>query len=731
MGYTTPYRHSNRIFRYRRQNLNRSKHLNFERNNFETCESLAPQPFIVMVTALMAFLLLACSAQAGTGAATAQATRPGAIVAPMASPSPSAPAAARPAAALLKPLPLDTPVPVTVDHLNDLSTEEQLASVIAPTRDLRDLALRLDPARNDIPIVVNRTTPHYAVGDKLSFWVHDLEANSNIQITATLIYKTNVAYVWVEDGQPYDHDAIVRSIDRFSQQSYPAERALFGSEWKPGVDDDPRLHILHATGLGGGIAGYYSSADEYSRLARGFSNEKEMFYINLAWLNSSRNYNYYETVLAHEFQHMIHWHQDRNEDTWVNEGMSEFAQEVAGYPPDNVFTNAFDAKPDTQLDTWSENQQGNGVHYGAAYLFMTYFSQRFGRDLVQAVVANPANGIDGFNDALDAAGLGKSAASRFDGIFADWVAANYVNDPNALALDGVYGYRNIQKKATPALDQTYSQYPTPIRRSSVHNYATDYVSLKGTGNVEMQFSGQSDTQLANLTIHNGQQAWWSNRGDDFDTRLTRQFDLRHVSPNIPVQMNASMWWDIEANYDYGYVLVSRDGQKWDILQSEHTTTQNQGGNGFGPGYTGESGANGEAPQWVIEHFDLSPYIGSEIQVRFEYVTDDAIDGSGWFLDKIAVPALGYASDFEHGNDGWQSEGWLLTDNHLTQRWLLQVLSFQDKQLTAVQRFPVDATGHAQVDINGLGNGKTAVLAISALAPVTTEPAKYEFEIVPK
>src|SRR5690606_32786277 len=112
-------------------------------------------------------------------------------------------------------------------------------------------------------------------------------------------------------------------------------------EWNPGVDNDPRLHVLHATGLGDGIAGYYSSADQYSRLARAFSNEKEMFYINLSWLNRSANYLYYETVLAHEFQHMILWYRDRNEETWINEGQSEFAQVVAGYEPNTLFAAAF------------------------------------------------------------------------------------------------------------------------------------------------------------------------------------------------------------------------------------------------------------------------------------------------------------------------------------------------------------------------------------------------------
>ena len=73
-----------------------------------------------------------------------------------------------------------------------------------------------------------------------------------MEITATLVYSTPVAYVWVEDGQEYDQAAIARSIDRFSSVTYPDDVNTFGSEWHPGVDNDPRLHILYNTQMGTG-----------------------------------------------------------------------------------------------------------------------------------------------------------------------------------------------------------------------------------------------------------------------------------------------------------------------------------------------------------------------------------------------------------------------------------------------------------------------------------------------
>jgi len=602
-----------------------------------------------------------------------------------------------------------------------LSTEDQLEQVVVPTRDLRDLTLRLDPTINEIPLVVNRESPDYEVGEQLEFWVHNLDSNSNNRITARLIHKTDVVYAWVEEGQDFDRDAIARSIDRFSEQSYPAEVAFFGSEWYPGVDNDPRLHIVHAAGVGSGVAGYYSSADQYSQLANPYSNEKEMFYVNLQWLNRSSAYDYYETVLAHEFQHMIHWFKDRNEATWLNEGLSEYAQEVAGYGSDTVFASSFARNPDTQLNTWRVDSSSNAEHYGGAYMFVNYLAQRFGQETTKILVAQPANGIAGVTDALRVAGHDLD----FEAFFADWVIANYVEDPDALGRDAVYGYRNLDLPTPPVAAVLTNNSATPLV-STVSNYATDYLELPHDPTITFAFQGQSETRLADTTPLSGQRAWWSHRGDDSNSRLTRQFDLRSVpaeaAPTTPLAMEVAMWWNIEVDYDYGYVLASRDGIKWEMLEGSLMTAENPSGNNFGIGYSGESDG------WVTERFDLSTYAGSEMWIRFEYVTDDAANASGWFVDDLRIPAIDYATDFETNLDGWESEGWLLTDNKLVQHWLLQLMVFDGDELIALEKLSVADDGSTQIATPTRERGQRAVLAISALAPISTEPANYEVAV---
>jgi len=624
------------------------------------------------------------------------------------------------------PIAQETPVPATA--LQGLSTLEQLQQAVVPTRDLRDLTLRFNPAIKEIPLVVNATPPDYQVGDRLDFWVHNLDSNSNHQIEAELVYKTAVAYVWVEADQAYNLERIQPSIDRFSEVSYPAEVDFFGSEWFPGVDNDPRLHILHVTTIGAGVAGYYSSADEYSRLANPFSNEKEMFYINLSVLNNSGDYAYYETVLAHEFQHMIHWANDRNEETWLNEGLSEYAQEVAGYGSDTIFANAFIRTPDTQLNTWRVDT-GNMEHYGSAYLLINYLSQRFGQETTRAVVAEAANGIQGITNALHASGH----AEDFDALFADWTIANYLDDPAALGQEGVYGYVNLDLPTPPVAEDLLAFAPDRASQpyaATVNNYATDYIALPTSPNLTLTFQGQNSTRLVNTAPHSGTHAWWSNRGDDSNSRLTRQFDLSSVAAGTPITMSVAMWWNIEADYDYGYVLASRDGVKWQMLTGAHMTAENPSGNNLGIGYSGVGvDADGE-PAWITEDFDLAPYAGEIIWLRFEYVTDDAANGSGWLIDDLQIPAIGYATTFEDELAGWESEGWLLTDNLLPQRWLLQRLVLADDTLVRIEALPVDEQGVATFTTPVLAKNEAAILVVSALAPVTTEAAPYTIAVTP-
>ncbi len=597
-----------------------------------------------------------------------------------------------------------------------VDTEALLREAIVPARDLRDLKMRLDPSIGDIPVIVNATPPSYMVGDSETFWVSNSDTQEHRQVVAELKVVTDHLYMWVERGVTLNQRDLEASAERFETKTYSTNREFFGSEWTPGIDNDVHLSILHAKGLGDTVAGYFSSADEFSRLINPYSNEREMFYISADSGNAKPNSSFYDATLAHEFQHMIHWYQDRNEASWVNEGMSELAAFLNGFDVGGADI-AFARKPDTQLTTWSDPSEGNIEHYGASFLFMAYFLDRFGEELTKAIVAQPEDGQAGIDAALRSAGR----SERFDDIFLDWLVANFLDEPDA-SPDGRYGYVQLNPER-PTLAESIRRYPSS-GDTHVRNYGADYIRLRGKGDVTIEFAGQTETKLVE-TQPRGSLAWWSNRGDDSNTRLTREFDLSGLSE---ATLTFSLWYDIEEQWDYAYVEASTDGGKtWTILPGRYTTDENPVGNAFGEGWTGISGG-GSNPEWVEEQVDLTAYAGQKIQLRFEYVTDDAVNEPGLLLDDIAIPELGYFDDGETGAPGWQAEGWVLTDNRLQQRWQIRLLTVLDGEF-ALLPLNIGADGQGQLNLDRVADYDYVVLIISAATPITTAPANYSYSIV--
>ncbi|MBN1178637.1 MAG: immune inhibitor A [Anaerolineae bacterium] len=609
--------------------------------------------------------------------------------------------------------PVSEPSPepvVTREPVPDAAAEtaELLRNTVIPVRDLHELAIRLMGLPADTPNTINPSgSPDYAIGTRRTFRVSNVDTDEQFDVDAILEYKTEHVYMWVEQGVRFDRDDLIAAADLFEEETYATNRTFFGSEWSPGVDNDPHVSILHASGLGSSVAGYYSSADEFVAAVREDSNEMEMFYIQMD--NVTINSSFYNGVLAHEFQHMIHWYNDRNEDTWLNEGFSELA----------MFLNNFDVggsdytfarTPDTQLNAWPEGPGAAGANYGAAYLFTSYFLDQFGPDASQDLVGHDENGFAAVDAVLDDLG---SDLSHID-FFANWVVANLLDQPNL--GDGQYGYDTINPP-DPTIDITHDAFPIS-RSSTVHQYATDYIEVQADQPLQFSFTGSTLVGLFDAQAHSGDYLWWSNRGDDSNMMLTQSFDLSNVSE---ATLEYWCWYDIEVDWDYTYVEVSTDeGQTWTILRTPSGTDTNPNGNSFGWGYTGESGG------WIQERVDLSPYAGQDVLVRFEYITDDAVNRPGFALDDVSIPEIGYFSDLEDGDGGWEPAGFIRHANVLPQRWIVQVVTFGAQ--TSVERMELDAeqTGSWQIP---LGNGvRRAIIVITAYAPVTTEPASYHYEI---
>jgi immune inhibitor A len=628
--------------------------------------------------------------------------------------------------------PVPTPI-LTREPAGDAGaeTEELLEAAVIPVRDLHDLAIRLSGLDPETPRTVNPSgSPDYEVGDRRTFHVSNVDTDEQFDIEAVLEYKTEHVYMWVESGARFQRDNLEAAADLFEEETYSTNREFFGSEWSPGVDNDPHLSILHARDLGNSVAGYYSSADEFVAEVRDDSNEMEMFYINID--NVTINDEFYNGVLAHEFQHMIHWYNDRNEETWLNEGFSELA----------TFLNDFDVggsdwvfamEPDTQLNSWPEGPGAAGANYGAAYLFTSYFLDRFGSDATKALVAHPENSFASVEVVLNEL----NADLSYEELFADWVVANLVDDPSI--EDGHYGYQAIDPPSFD-IETTYYGNAYPVSESAVvSQHGTDYIELEGERPLTFRFTGSTQVGLVDTSAYSGRYFWWSNRSDDSDMMLTRAFDLSDVGEEASEELTLEFWtwYDIEEDWDYAYVEISADGgESWEILTTPSGTSTNPNGNSFGWAYTGRSGS-GSSAEWIQERVDISAYAGQEVQIRFEYITDDAVNRPGFILDDLAIPAIGYFDDFEEdgegstmsSSNGWNAAGFIRHANVLPQRWLVQMILYgSDGRVSTVDRLELngDQSGALVVPLDSRSD--RAVIAVSGLAPVTTEWASYNYEV---
>jgi hypothetical protein len=120
-----------------------------------------------------------------------------------------------------------------------------------------------------------------------------------------------------------------------------------------------------------------------------------------------------------------------------------------------------------------------------------------------------------------------------------------------------------------------------------------------------------------------------------------------------------------------------------------------------------------------------------VLIRFEYITDDAVNRPGFVLDDVAIPEIEYFSDFEEDadqnpGDEWDAAGFIRHANVLPQRWMVQLILFGPE--TTVQRLELneDQTGEWVVPLDRRTD--RAVISISGLAPVTTEMGSYGYEL---
>jgi len=581
-------------------------------------------------------------------------------------------------------------------------TAARLLATSLPGRDPVDLAERL---RGLAPPAPHGAATPLNVGREDSFWILDQRTAQLFQSKATLRLITDHAYWYVASAlaERAPQADLERSAGVFERDTYPLIHKYFGSEPSPGVDGDPRIVFLLADVPG--VAAYFSSADAFPADVNPRSNEHEMIYVNLNALRPGQQS--FDSTVVHEFQHMAHFARCPSQEGWVDEGASELATRVAGY--DSGQPQALMAQPSVQLNAWSPTNGPELVrHYQASYLFLRYVAERAGGwPALPRLLETCARGEALFADFLSR----EPIAPDVESLFTDWTVANLVQDSSI--EDGRYAYASSAFHTNPTGSAALR---TPFL-SAVPQYAPNYIELPA-GATSVTFTGDPTVALFDAPSEGA--AWWSNRGDSMDTRLTRHVDLSSVSE---ATLRFQTWYDLEDQFDFVYLSASGDGGKtWLVLPGRATVADRATGNNFGVGWTGSSGH-----EWVDEEVDLTPLAGSsDVLLRFDYVTDQAYNGQGFAVRNVSIPELDL-SEAGASDASWTPEGFVLVDPPIPERWNLRLVRWTPAG-TFVDRLGVALDGTATFPLDP--NATRQVLVIAPTAPRTLLPGNYTLTVNP-
>ncbi|GIV98186.1 MAG: hypothetical protein KatS3mg057_2843 [Herpetosiphonaceae bacterium] len=592
-----------------------------------------------------------------------------------------------------------SPAPMTATSTPALHEDDTEAVRRARMEALPRDPLAIAAAFRNMPIDSSALTPAPEDADGLEiFWVTDIQANSHYTVTARLRHRSDSLLFYVAEEVAVDDAALERSSSVFEKETLPALLELFAYE----IAAPQQMTVLLTPLRGAG--GYYSSEDELPATVNPRSNQRPMVYINSGVLAPGTPA--FDSVLAHEIQHLLHHRLQPNSSSWFNEGLSMLFERLLGYGG-SFAADAFLSAPDLQLNAWADRPDRAIPHYGAAQLFLSYLYERRDGDLP---LAQLVRGDAGEHLEL----LPPLTGDREVGdLVADWAVANLLDDP-AIG-DGRFAYDALPHPVVPI---TLTEI---TGAGEVRQLGADYLLIPPAEQARrIVFEGDPFVPVTGAVLPEDGVVWWSGRGDGRVAVLTRTLDLRGLSS---ATLGYRVWYDLESGYDYTFVAASTDGGRtWRTLQTRYGTSDDPHGLNVDYGYTGRSdGAGGQGlPRWLDDEVDLTPFAGKEVVVGFWTVNDQGYNTSGLLLADLEVPELGGPI-----TEGWQSAGFVPIRNRLRQQWEVRLVL--DGLRTAEVRAIEVQKGRAEVEVPP---GMRAVLVVMAATPDTTEPGRYRATLLP-
>lgn len=420
------------------------------------------------------------------------------------------------------------------------------------------------------------------------------------------------------------------------------------------------------------IAGFFSSqfndlvdrnvmtVDAYDWLHRTGANPPDQPTADLCTSRPARPF-LYESTFAHEYQHLLMSYTDPLETTWVNEGLSDFAQTLTGYVDTRatVFQRGADSHlfcftgfgivrtpfnpnprdcggPQNSLTLWGDDGDGNEIlaDYGNAYSFMLFLYDRYGLGIMTGLHRDgTTQGLPAVQAQLDTLRRPTTVARVID----DYQVMNLVDD--ILGVRGrVSGARRADVTTASLSARVNLENPRSYVRPGAAPNGADYVTLKdGAGTAipggrlrSLSFTGARTlpsiplqwTVVADPPGAPGNPAIWSGNASNLDASAVIQASVSASDPTLTIRERHLA----EPDFDYAYTTISTDGgATYTPLANANTVA-----GPLGPAL------NGDAAGFETQTFDLTAYVGQTVLIGFRYVSDGGVNDGGWYIDDVSV-----------------------------------------------------------------------------------------------
>ena len=275
----------------------------------------------------------------------------------------------------------------------------------------RAIARRLQQTGGYQPVAA-KTAVQQQIGSTRQYVFSFGKAENDTTITATLVATSARAHGYLDISDTGKlHTARIQShLDHFSTEAYPIATSIFGTE--SDVDNDGKVHFLYTsmvdnvkTGFSdvynpshnvSGIAGFYTIRTVLPQNQGGNGNMADLMYLSPTISSQA----FYQSLLAHEFQHLISCNQHvllRNghcEESWLNEAMSHVCEDLIGRHTQGGNRNLISQY---RNEPYHYSLTGPAVFStgirGAAYLFARSLMEEFGDDVLSRLVQTANIGI--------------------------------------------------------------------------------------------------------------------------------------------------------------------------------------------------------------------------------------------------------------------------------------------------------------------------------------------------